>query len=311
MENTTYSKNKHEYIILKNMQGGNQKIIISNRLKELRSARTNNEKYFLVLSPKSYNTVTKLDENSKEIINNSFFFSHHDKAVTDYGKWFIVKNNKYKEGDTIKQDLITSLLNDSYSLFDEFTVLRYHNIMQIKPNYISANLKASFHQTQPYSDYIKRLLNNKENLDVFFSHFSSNSIYPDDDLVYPFDAIRYINETDVRNIKNMFVGFVGPNAIHKKIKTKYIKFPENITDVFWYKVGSLNYDPWYALLKIKYKKDHLYGFFRAQCCHGGFDDCAVIELYLATKIEYIWKYAMDERILNDIKLYLMNKYKRI
>ena len=99
-------------------------------------------------------------------------------------------------------------------------------------------------------------MNNNENMEEFLSNFSSGQKTPYD-IMYPFDAISLMKI----NIDNIIVGILGPDLIQQKFDSKYIKFPKNITNVLWYKSGSPDYDPWYAIVKIKYKKITLVRFF--------------------------------------------------
>jgi hypothetical protein len=216
--------------------------------------------------------------------------------------WYVVKNiHDYKIDDIIPDDLIKKLIKNPKSL-SEFRLLEPYDIYRFNSNYTPYTWQTSNHfDTLPSEIFIEKLLNNKENLDEFYSNFLSKS-EKYHCFQKPFDIIG----VEV-NLVDIIVGIIGPGLIQKKIDVHNIKFPQNITEVYWYMTGIPDEKPWYALLKIKYKDNYVYGFFRAECAYTGFDADGTVQLYLSDNIYDLLIYSIDAKIYRIIEKNILTK----
>jgi hypothetical protein len=150
-------------------------------------------------------------------------------------------------------------------------------------------------------DFIEKLLNNKEDINKMFSCFSTKD--ENRETLFPFSIIGQIGY----KVKDIIVALFGAKLIQERISYKHIKFPENIENVYWYECGEPDYRPWYALVKLKYKKGYLYGFYVAECCYTGFDVIGDMKLYLSRDIRNLLEYGITDKICKKIYKYITKR----
>jgi hypothetical protein len=129
----------------------------------------------------------------------------------------------------------------------------------------------------------------------------------DYDITYPFNALQ---SDDLNySIENIVKGLIGKGMIQEKFDYTAINFPKNITQVYWYQKGIPDQKPWLAIVMIKYKKTHLYGYFEAMSCYTGFDVCGDMGLTLSKDFDSLMKTGIPYKIGKKIVKYLKkNKY---
>jgi hypothetical protein len=316
-----YKKNKRDYRNIKTSIDGGAK-----------------DNYLLVLE-RPYNKVSRLDIKS-EAIMKSYFFQYPDECVDDcdngvvdirsscydndvldirssYYDCYAVIGNKYHDGSIIPQSLIKLLKEDieHKKVKDNFRKLKTSDIYKIDPGYIFSvyGNNDSLHMGHDMTiEDINELDKCSNDIDVFLSYFSSGNPKQKYDETYPFDSIPYdetypFDSIPYYGIDNVIVGLIGPNLIREKFDKKYFKFPKNIVSVMWYQPGTPDIVPWYALLKMKYKKKYIYGFFHAECCYTGFYALGDIRLYLSENLYNLLTYGVYGKIYDKIKRYITLK----
>ena len=254
----------------------------------------------------------------------------YDKNSSGWsGHWYVVISSKYRNGSNIPLK-IANLLNhydclNNKQIKKKFRELTGSDILELDPEY-------NFIDIQNYSNdkilhyygknekgyprgihinIIEELNNCNEDIDVFMSYFSSGmdtkniNDYPFDainkngDLNYEIDVVSSNTKYKAKGASIIY-GVIGPGLIQEHFDKKYFDFPKNITNVLWYQPGRADYMPWYALLKIKYKKTYLYGFFYARCCYTGFDVIGEIQLYLSKDLSQLLLYGVDADVCKKI-----------
>lgn len=133
------------------------------------------------------------------------------------------------------------------------------------------------------------------NLDKFYKAFD-----------YPFGFIDYCGEYKLKDIIHPMFN----NKLKKEdININYIKFPKDIVDVYWYKSGINDEEPWEFIGKIKYNDTYRYIYYIGECDYTGFDCQGSMKLYISESLNTILTYGIPSYLKknDDIKKLFNNE----
>lgn len=125
---------------------------------------------------------------------------------------------------------------------------------------------------------------------------------------YPFNFVECKGISDY-HIENFTVIMFDDNLKHENIDIKYLNFPNDIIDVYWYEEGKNDVEPWQFIGKLKYKDSHCYVYYIANCDYTGFDCQGEMKMYISEHLSRILNNAIPSKLLSyeQIKNILENE----
>jgi len=111
---------------------------------------------------------------------------------------------------------------------------------------------------------------------------------------YPF---RFINcaINDYR-VENFTVMMFDDNLKSENIDVNSINLPKDIVDVYWYKKGKNDEEPWEFIGKIKCKDKEYYVYYIANCDYTGFDCQGDMKMYISEHLSRILTHAVPIKL---------------